>query len=327
VRGDVPIVPGGLSAMSLVVEHDGLERTVVIAMAAPTETDAHRDVARLVELAILLVWLAIVRAWPFAAMEHGPSRPAAALARPTAAIVARAGALLVASIAVVRVVASGVLPPAPLVVAAIVGARATLLFAEARGDVRELGRIVTSSVGLAAGLGGLPLALGTADLAALARDGTPSPLGWPAFTEPVGPLALAALVVGLAATRARQRLARALDDVLVIAIAALVVVVGTGLSPIGRTGTVALTLATAFVAAGLGHVRGSLRPLPGAITIAVLVAVAALALGAWTVADPSELVRETAAETLVAMCVVGAAAALRRATVRREPIRATSALL
>jgi hypothetical protein len=327
VRGDVPIVPERATDLHVVVERDGVVHDVLVTIGGARETDGQRDLARLAQLAIVIAWLALLRTMPLRAIEHAVPRPAPALARPTTAMLARAAAALVISIALVRALASGALPSASFVIATVLGARATLLFVDARGELRRAWPIALSSLGLATGLAAIPLALGTADLASLTRDGAASPLSWAVFAEPVGPLALAAVAVALATAAPRTRIGRSVDDVLVIAIAALVVVECTGLSPVGRAGTTALTMTTAIVAAALGHTRGALPTLPATVAILLLTTLTALVLGAWSMADPSPLARTTAAETLLAMCVLAALFALRHATSRPIASRAANALL
>ncbi|MFO0682161.1 MAG: hypothetical protein U0234_08920 [Sandaracinus sp.] len=329
VPGDTPLVAEGVTDASLIVARDGEgERSLAWRIEARRDDEGTADRTRLLELAVLLVWLALLRTLPLRSIEHGTQRPAAALTRPTAAFLARAALTLVVAHVVLRAVSGGMLPALPLLVSSLAGVRAALVYADARGSVRALPAALVTGLGLAAGLALLPIARGSADLAVLSHGGAPSPLAWPLFTEPVGPLALGLVGAGLASARpATRRASSAIDDLVVVAVAALVVVEGTGLSPTGRTGMVAMTVLVALVAWLLGHVRGRLAPLAASIATASLGALAAIALGAWTLADPSPLVRHAATETVLAMTLVLAVLVARRALAPRVPARTAHALL
>lgn len=328
VPGDAPVVPEGTTTLRLTVVGDGgAERTVDCVIGDRHEDDAARELARLVQLAIVLIWIALLRALPLGSVSYAAPRPAPALGRPSAALIARVACSVALAFGLVRVAAGGALPSAPVVIAALAGLRAALYFADRRGDVRALPLAVLSSVGLAAGLSVLPIAAGTADLAALSHDGTPSLLDWPLFAQPVGPVALALLGVSVATTRMQARTFGAADDLVLLGIAALAVIEGTGLSPADRAGVVALSISIALVAWLLGHVRGKLGAVPAALAITALAVVSAALLGAWTFADPSALVRTTGAETVLAMCVALALFVAARAMKPRIAERTTHALL
>ncbi len=328
VPGDAPVVPLEATTLSLVVLREGEPaRTVACIVGDRHEDDAARDLARLAQLAIVLVWMALLRALPLVSLDYAAPRPASALTRPSVALLARAACSLVLAFAIVRAFAAGAVPSVTLLIAAIAGLRAALRFADTRGDVRALPLAALSSLGLAAGLAALPIAQGTADLAALSRDGSPSPLEWPLFAQPVGPIALALIGVSFATTRMRTRTAAAADDLLALGIASIAVVEGTGLAPTGRAGAVALSVSVALGAWLLGHVRGRAPAWPAAIAIVALTLLGAASLGAWTFADPSTLARTTAAETVLAMSVVLAAFVAQRALTPRIAARSQFALL
>lgn len=329
VPGDTPVIPERVSDATLVVLREGEpERTLAWRIEARRDDDGSSDRTHLFELAIVLVWMVLLRALPLRSIEQAAPRPAAALARPTPAFLARAAVTLVVGHAALRAVASGATPPLPLLVAILAGARAALVYADARGAVRALPAALISGLGLAAGLALLPIARGSADLSVLAHGGAPSPLAWPLFTEPVGPLALGLVGASMAAARASShRALSTLDDVVVVGAAALVVVEGTGLSPVGRSGIVAMTVLVALAAWLFGHVRGRLAPFASGVATISLATLAALSLGAWTLADPSPLVRHAATETVALMTVVLAIFVAHRALAPRLPSRTGHALL
>ncbi len=329
VPGDAPVIGESVTYAALVVRRAGEpERTIGWRIEARRDDDGSADRTRLFELAILLVWIALLRALPLRSVELAAARPAPALTRPTAAFVARGAVTLVVGHVALRAVAAGAAPALPLLVAILAGARASLAYADARGSVRALPIALLSGLGLAAGLALLPIARGSADLAVLARGGAPSPLAWPIFTEPVGPLALGLVGASMAASRISSRRALgAADDVVVVGVATLVVIEGTGLSPAGRAGIVAMTVLVALAAWLLGHVRGRLAPLAAGLSVISLAAIAALSLGAWTLADPSPLVRHAATETVAAMTVIVAGFVAWRALAPRVPSRTSHALL
>lgn len=328
VSGDAPSVPTDATVLALVVSREGEPvRTLSLVIGDRHEDDTSRDLARLIQLAIVLVWIALLGALPFRSIDYAAPRPASALARPSAALLARAACSVALALGLARVFASGAMPPVTALIAGLAGMRATLAFADARGSVRALPMAVFSGVALAAGLAALPIAQGTADLGALSMDGSPSPLDWPLFTQPVGPIALALMGVSLSVTRMRGRVTAAVDDLTVLAIAAVAVVEGTGLSPTHRSGAAALAISITALAWLLGHIRGRVAPLPGSLAMLALGALGALSLGAWTLADPGALARATAAETVLAMSVALAAFALKRAMTPRVAARAAHALL
>lgn len=328
VPGDAPVLPIEATVLSLLVSRGGEpSRSVSCVVGDRRDDDTSRDLARLVELAIVLVWIGLLGALPFRSVDYAAPRPAPALHRPSAALVARMACSLALAYGLLRALASGAMPSATLAIAGLAGLRATLAFVDARGDLRALTKIGPSAVALAAGLAALPIAAGTADLAWLSHDGSPSPLDWPLFTQPVGPIALALVGVSLAVTRMADRRAALLDDVLVLAIAALAVVECTGLSPVHRSGAVALTISITALAWLLGHARGRIAALPASIAMVTLAALGALSLGAWTLADPGALARSTATETVLAMSVALAVFALKRVLTPRVAARSAHALL
>jgi len=329
VPGDTPSVPEGTTSIALVVSRAGeAERTALCTLGDRHDDDAARDLARLVQLAIVLVWIALLAAMPMTSVHYAAPRPAAALQRPSAAMIARAACSVALAYAIVRLAVMGLLPSAAIVIAGLAGLRATLAFVDARGEMRAVPMAALSSLGLAAALGLLPVAVGTADLGALARDGAASLLSWPMFAQPVGPLSLSLALVSVGATRMRTyRATSALDDLTMLAISAVLVVEGAGLAPAGRAAAVATSLSIALGAWLLGHVRGRVPAIPGGIAIVGLLGAAGLVLGAWTFADPSTLVRTTAAETVLAMSVVLAIAIARRAVMPRNGARTANALL
>lgn len=328
IPGDAPVMPTDAITFHLVVLRDGEpERTVACTIGDRHENDAARDLARLIELAILLMWIALLGALPLASVDYAAPEVAPALRRPSAALLARAAGSIALAYGLVRLVASGMLPSAPVVIAALAGLRAALRFADTRGDARALPLAAISSLGLAAGLSALPIAQGTADLAALTRDGSPSPLDWPVFAQPAGAIALALIGVSIATTRMRARTIGAIDDALMLGVATLAVIEGTGIAPTERAGAVALSISIAVVTWLLGHVRGRMPAVPASIVIVLLAAIGGASLGAWTFADPPALVRSTAAETVLAMCVVLALFVARRAMSPRLAARSAHALL
>ena len=329
VPGDAPSVPEGATSIALIVSRAGeAERTALCTLGDRHDDDAARDLARLVQLSIVLVWIALLAAMPMTSIQVAAPRAPAALQRPSAALIARMACSVALAYVVVRLAAAGALPSAAIVIAGLAGLRATLTFVDARGEARAVPMAALSSLGLAAALALLPVAVGTADLGALARDQAPSLLAWPIFAEPVGPLALSLALVSIGTTRMRTfRVAGAIDDLLMLAIASLLVVEGTGLAPTGRLSAVATSVSIALGAWLLGHVRGRVAAIPGGVAIVALVGAAALVLGAWTFADPSTLVRTTAAETVLAMSVVVAIAIARRAVTPRTGSRTANALL
>jgi hypothetical protein len=328
VPGDAPVVPIGATTLSLVMARDGQsERTVGCAIGDRHEDDALRDRVWLMQLAIVLIWIALLGAFPLVSIDYAAPRPAAALGRPSAAVIARAACSIALAYGLVRVVAGGALPSAPIVIAAIAGLRAALKFADARGDVKTLPATTLASLGLAAGLALIPIAQGTADFGVLARDQARSVLEWPLFAQPVGPLALLLVGVSIGAVRIQHRVLRVVDDCVVLVVATLAILEGTGLAPTSRAAIVALSLSIALATWLLAHVRGRVSTLASTVSITLLVALAAACLGAWTFADPSALVRRAAAETVLAMCVTLALFVARRAMTPRVPARASHALL
>ena len=328
MRGDTPIVPTETTTLDLLIERSGEPtRSVAVLLGAVRETEAGRDLAMMVQFSIVLAWIALLLALPLRSIAYARPRVAPGLARPTAALVARLALSLALAHAIVRAMANGALPDTTLVIAIVVGARAALLFVDARGDVRVLPIVLLSSAGLAAGLAAIPIALGTASLASLTRDGAASPLTWALFTEPVGPLALGSIAASLAATRVKARAACALDDLVILAVAALVVVEGTGLLANTRAGSIALPIVIGATAWSLGLTRGKLRPAVALAAILALGVSGVVSLSAWALFDPPPLVRATAAETLLAICVTAALAGLRHATATRVAARSATALL
>lgn len=328
VRGDAPVVPPDVVDLALVVARAGeAERDVACVIGDRRDDEAAYELAHLIEVAILLGWIALLRSLPLSSLEYASPRPASALTRPSAALVARAAGSVVLAYALVRVAMAGVLPSAPFVIAAVSGLRAALCFADARGDVRALPTALGSGIGLAAGLSVLPVALGDADLAALARDGGAGPLAWPIFAQPAGPIALALVGVSVASVRMSARPLAVADDLLVLGIGSLVAIEGTAIVPSGRAGLVAVTLTSAIVTWVLAQLRGRAKGLPAGIAVLALVALSAISLGAWTMADPSALDRATMAETVLGMCITLAIALVHRATSARAPARVAHALL
>ncbi len=328
VPGDAPVVPADVLSVDLALLREGEpERRVACVLGDRRDDDAARDLARLAQLAIVLAWIALLRALPLASIDYAAPRPAPALTRPSAALLARAAGSIVIAYGLVRLAASGLAPSLPVVIAALAGLRAAIRFADARGEPRSLPLAVGGALGLAAGLSVLPIAEGSADLATLTRDGSASVLAWPLFAQPAGPIALGLVGVSVATSRPSQRALGLLDDLVVLAIGSLVVIEGTGLSPVGRAGVVALSVSTALTTWLLAQVRGRISALPAAIAIAGLVALAGLSLGAWTFADPSTLARTTAAETVLVMSAALALSLVHRAMRTRAPARVSHALL
>lgn len=328
IPGDAPRVPDRTTALALAVVRDGGAPHVLhVPLGERAEIGATQERVWLVQLAVLLAWIALVLAWPASAVDYAAPRTPAALRRPTLALVARALGSLALGFGLLRLAASGALPPAGTVIAMIAGLRAALVLAGAQAPWRAAPLAILSGVGLAAGLAALPIALDAGDLAVLARDGSATPLAWALWCEPVGPVALALVVVSVAASRVERRWLAPFDDLLALAIAALVVVEGTGLSPFGRTAIVSSIVLVALLTWLLGHVRGRLRGGAAVVAIVALAVLGAVLATAWMSVDPPAVVRGAVAEAALVMTVVLALGVLRAAVSSRVPLRVQHALL
>ncbi len=318
VPGDLPSVPRTSGATSLTIVRAGHASTLALDLAAyDGQERISEELVRLVQLALLIVWVALLGAWPLSSTFVAPAMPPRALSRPTLAIVARALAgLMLAHLALLSL---GHLPPIGVVVAAIVGVRAAITMAGSPRPLAQLPVTVISSLALAVALSGLPAALDVSDISLLAQNGSPIPLEWPFFREPAGVLALLLLALAVGIARPARPLARAADDVLLLAVAVLAVLAGTGLAPVDRTGTLALDVAVVLVAWLLGRARAHGRATPMTLGLAVTIsATLVVVASAWVVADPTAQVRRALAEVSLSGTVLAAIFALR-AAIRDRP--------
>lgn len=327
VPGDAPVVPDAADATTLTILREG--RTTLLSLDVgerASEEARTSELIRLAQLALLIVWASLLGAWPFSTADMAAPRPAHGLSRPTLAIVARALAgLLLAHLLLLSI---GSLPSIGLVIAALVGVRAATTLAGSPRPMAQLLAIVVSSLVLAVALGALPAVLDSSDLALLARDGATSPLEWPFFREPVGVLSLVLLALAVGLAGPTRPVARAADDAWLLAVAALAVISGTGLSCRDRPGALAMDVAVVLVAWLLGRAREHVRPTAMTLGLAVGLSVGLVVLAsAWVVADPTAQLRGALSEVSLLGVALTVVFALRAAVRERPAPRPQHALL